>query len=500
MNYTELVLNGFISPDTKDNLDSYFLRQFKKAEKEHYTEDEFFKGCFNVTYELKMQMEIRHYDKVEWLANQIDIRQAIEKSNLNANSESANECLKKCKALNDEINRISLKDFPISLLSIKGVSYQGQIYYSNLEYINSSIEKAKNKASVIVDVTTKQPQKEKVFNENIDNYYNTCDVKIVNLLQKALDENGKKNPCFIPDVLFNYKNACNKEVNENTVFKTETKRRLEKENNIIQRLFGVVFSLYYDVCAYKEPQSNSNVKNSIYRKENEVIDDFKSINYQILFISSLIEKEQYKEAIAVRNYLKNKLLLFIKHSQTMFSINLLESPLAKHFNNHILSLDKSINTDEINLLLKLKEPEIVLAKVEPQQEKEILKVDSYPVFNTEQLPKLLDVLKGHFSKEDNSFLVELLSSNIIPNKKLFFRDNANKLTDVFKKLKEHNLITNCNKTILIEWILNNFQYKGRNDKKEDFKKKTIESSISTKINQPCKKPLIKIVDGIIIKT
>lgn len=52
MNYLEIVLQGYFGLDYKNNrefLEKYFLREFKKAEKEQFFEaDEFFSGCLKV--------------------------------------------------------------------------------------------------------------------------------------------------------------------------------------------------------------------------------------------------------------------------------------------------------------------------------------------------------------------------------------------------------------------------------------------------------------------
>lgn len=48
MNYLEIVLKAYFNENNREFIDSYFLREFKKAEKEHYTADEFFNGCLKV--------------------------------------------------------------------------------------------------------------------------------------------------------------------------------------------------------------------------------------------------------------------------------------------------------------------------------------------------------------------------------------------------------------------------------------------------------------------
>jgi len=48
MDYIRIVLKGFIDSTTRPYLSEYFIREFKKAEKEHFGADEFFGGCLKV--------------------------------------------------------------------------------------------------------------------------------------------------------------------------------------------------------------------------------------------------------------------------------------------------------------------------------------------------------------------------------------------------------------------------------------------------------------------
>jgi len=45
MDYLKIVINGYFDLNTRENLDKYFYREFKNAEKDNYSEKEFFDGC-----------------------------------------------------------------------------------------------------------------------------------------------------------------------------------------------------------------------------------------------------------------------------------------------------------------------------------------------------------------------------------------------------------------------------------------------------------------------
>ena len=56
MDFLEIVINGFFDENNNQNLSSYFYRECKKAEKEHYEPIDFFKGCLNVVNKWKNEI------------------------------------------------------------------------------------------------------------------------------------------------------------------------------------------------------------------------------------------------------------------------------------------------------------------------------------------------------------------------------------------------------------------------------------------------------------
>lgn len=107
------------------------------------------------------------------------------------------------------------------------------------------------------------------------------------------------------------------------------------------------------------------------------------------------------------------------------------------------------------------------------------------------------LLKDFFEAEQQDEFKEVLTTFGTVKNKLIFKSNGNQFTDTFKKLFENNFILGFQKTDLINWIVLNFNFMYRNEVKE-FKSKTVETIISG--NQtPCKKPLIEIKNGQILK-
>ncbi|WP_295939455.1 hypothetical protein [uncultured Alistipes sp.] len=105
---------------------------------------------------------------------------------------------------------------------------------------------------------------------------------------------------------------------------------------------------------------------------------------------------------------------------------------------------------------------------------------------------LLDILKPYFTTQQHGALYELLNTGRDVQEKLLFRSNGNRLVDVFKKLVENDLIMGCNKKILQEFIIRNFNYL-KNDQISTFSTETVARTMSRK-TYPCKKPILSITN------
>jgi hypothetical protein len=119
-----------------------------------------------------------------------------------------------------------------------------------------------------------------------------------------------------------------------------------------------------------------------------------------------------------------------------------------------------------------------------------------PIFKPEAIPIIFEFHKDFFSREHQVQFKDLLLTGSKPNEKLLFMDNGNRLTDTFKRLIEHGFITGCTKKALQEWICQTFLFLQGNVAKP-YKIETVERTIYGNQN-PCKNPLIQIINGQIV--
>lgn len=117
--------------------------------------------------------------------------------------------------------------------------------------------------------------------------------------------------------------------------------------------------------------------------------------------------------------------------------------------------------------------------------------DTKPVFNTEKVAEIFDILKVFFNPEHQKKLESILSTGDNLSEPLLFLENGNRLADAFKQLYNADFITGCQKKELEKWIAQNFNYRYRNEVKA-FKIRYLNDIISTN-NDNCKKPILNVV-------
>ena len=111
-----------------------------------------------------------------------------------------------------------------------------------------------------------------------------------------------------------------------------------------------------------------------------------------------------------------------------------------------------------------------------------------PCFKPESIDSIITTLKDFFDSTEHIELRRIIEAGSNANEKLLFKDNGNKLTDCFRELFNKKAITGCTKTVLINWIIDNFNFTNGSSKK-DYSFANVEKVISSKYRL-CKNPII----------
>jgi hypothetical protein len=111
-----------------------------------------------------------------------------------------------------------------------------------------------------------------------------------------------------------------------------------------------------------------------------------------------------------------------------------------------------------------------------------------PCFKADSTDGIITTLKDYFDATDRAELKRIIETGSNTNEKLLFRDYGNKLSDFFRQHYNSGNINGCTKKELINWIVENFEFRHGKSVK-DFNYKTVEKTISAQ-ESPCKNKIM----------
>lgn len=144
MNYLEIVLQGYFNENNREHLEKYFLRKYKKAEKEQFAEaDEFFSGCLKVIegWEVHLDKQVLEQQKELYFLIDLAKEGKINSSRQDKTIEQIKwETIERCEK---KLSTISINDFSIQvrpLIDDHRIGYN--LSYNESLYIKTAIQKA----------------------------------------------------------------------------------------------------------------------------------------------------------------------------------------------------------------------------------------------------------------------------------------------------------------------------------------------------------------------
>ncbi|CAA7386980.1 hypothetical protein [Chryseobacterium fistulae] len=268
--------------------------------------------------------------------------------------------------------------------------------------------------------------------------------------------------------------------------------KLENFNVLHVRLTHVHFIYsYLNVWLFRKYTDNNHktfLTNEIYKQQYESLKN----NYLNSHIDT-DENDFITRELKICNSLVLELTKPVYNNIDILG-NVEDEPTA--FKKHIsFTLDKRIKyLKGLLLTLSLSFPPVNKDSVDENENKDVV---IRPTCKPEILQPLFEIIKDFFNIEQQNELKRILETFDNTDKKLLFKGNGNRLTDIFKKLIEHDFITGFQKKDLIEWTVLNFQFL-HNGSIKDFKISTAEKSISGN-EYSCKNPLIEIKNQQILR-
>lgn len=149
MDFLDIVLKGYTNKNSREFLDKYFYREFKKAEKDHFFEaDEFFKGCQDVIESFKNNLQNKVWKQKEMLLKMLETAKnnTINYGDLQGKSieQKRKETIEYCEKELESETPYSMGGFTftVHLMSITNGRYLGSLNYYEVENIERDIKLA----------------------------------------------------------------------------------------------------------------------------------------------------------------------------------------------------------------------------------------------------------------------------------------------------------------------------------------------------------------------
>jgi hypothetical protein len=231
MNYLEIVLQGYFNENNREFLEKYFLREFKKAEKEQFFKaDEFFNGCIKVIESWEKHLQNRVFER----KNELYLMLNGAKNGTMKYGDLQGKTIEQKKMETIEYCEQELKDvrpdgigsltFTVHLHSLTNGRIAHNMVYNEVLYVKQSILKAFQKTQPKNDTLPPQPinindsrTKKLIFETfaNIDKQgwkYTFISEQDYNLFTDLLTNFFEYKPYTLPKTAIQLKRTCKTKV------------------------------------------------------------------------------------------------------------------------------------------------------------------------------------------------------------------------------------------------------------------------------------------------
>jgi hypothetical protein len=147
MDYGQIVLQGYFDENNRSFLIEYFVREFKKAEKENYTSNVFFNGCLSSLSPIKEQLTIKFNKR------KLELSLIINNIKLNLKNGNIYDGIEEVLiSAEEELNTLKESDFFTSVQLVNSQYMPCQFNLAKIEFIEHSINEASKQTNAGNDV------------------------------------------------------------------------------------------------------------------------------------------------------------------------------------------------------------------------------------------------------------------------------------------------------------------------------------------------------------
>lgn len=165
-NFTDLVLEGYANPATREFLTDYFIRKFKEAERDNFfTAKEFFGNCFSIIEWLEnasTKLFLKRFHELNDLLNAA--KQGIlpiDEFWMRQTKETPEQYFESLAIdYENELKEILKKEFPVPLGGVTNGKFNGSLYPDEIKFIKSAILRAQNMIIIPEPAPKTQPEQQ----------------------------------------------------------------------------------------------------------------------------------------------------------------------------------------------------------------------------------------------------------------------------------------------------------------------------------------------------
>lgn len=147
MDYVSVILNGYLDINSRNHLDKYFCREFKKAQENYYELSEFFDGCLNIINQFNGILEFELLTKTDELESMLNRAKdgTIQYSEIEPEKTYDEMCQDTIKYCSNQLKTINLDYGSVQLHQYTNGKYGGHLTYKEINHISNAIHKAKER-------------------------------------------------------------------------------------------------------------------------------------------------------------------------------------------------------------------------------------------------------------------------------------------------------------------------------------------------------------------
>lgn len=147
MDFIDIVLLGYFTPNDREHLAKYFIRQLKEAEKNNYDSEVFFDGCLRVIEAFENHSKSRFHERRRELFFMLDAAQnkTLKYKDSDTDKNYEEHCQETIDYCEKELNNSTFKDYLVNLYSVTAGKYAYNMGFNEVYFIRDAILEAKEK-------------------------------------------------------------------------------------------------------------------------------------------------------------------------------------------------------------------------------------------------------------------------------------------------------------------------------------------------------------------